>query len=825
MNENEVPLEYIKPDSPRSNWEIFKWLFFEPSLLNDWSEHRLKDYWGDSKKIITIYLLYFLPLILVCWILMISGLAFFDIPGSSPSIFNNKIDSQAWQQLSSFHQKWLLLTSQLALELAFGLIFGLALGLICGLAFELITGLAFGLTFGLIGGLTGGFSGGLADGLADTWAGKWAEVWARGWNGGLIGELAREVTGGLTIELVVGLVIGLTGGVTVGLLVGLTRQLTLQLARGLTGGLVGGLIIGFSFGLSYDPGSPLGFGLGLGAVIGFYAIYFRVAFYPIYLFLSFKNYSLLLNPYLKDEEIWLPLFKVKRALKTHAKQDPQLAFHFVNFLLRYRRLQRKLAAEIEHTATAAFWCSSLYLKSLMLENRHVLAQEVSDAWKNYTPSSGWREKVIEIRETLRSVEATTAIVTQQALLQKCLELVQDFEAINLREPFKGREEYFTVITHWRLILNNQLQEVSKKVAESHSISLNPYSKGNALSPEQNATAGLFLDRNDLKEALSLKIQTSAIVPTFLLLGQRRVGKTSLLNFLPRLLDPNYYDVVSIDAQALSGETSLVKWLQDWAKSIQSKLKLPITDVIHTSSPLQAWDEFAAYLNQLAQKRQCRLILAMDEYDSERGFHYAICQNAGIGEALLGRMRAFSQQQKMIVFMFVGATSFSDLPEPKWSRYFVQAHIVRVDYLSEQASLQLIENPIPNFGLKYAEGIAQYIYQQTQGHPHLLHSICSDLVDYANLKLKNPIEQVDVEYIFREKIVLPGEQPFSVFWDEFCEKIPMREAIKAIAWHKPVDTQTVEVRKLQEYGYIVKDGNGSFRMRVPLFEEWVREFGY
>ena len=64
----------------------------------------------------------------------------------------------------------------------------------------------------------------------------------------------------------------------------------------------------------------------------------------------------------------------------------------------------------------------------------------------------------------------------------------------------------------------------------------------------------------------------------------------------------------------------------------------------------------------------------------------------------------------------------------------------------------------------------------------------------------------------------------MFWDEFCEKEPMRNAVLAIAAHAPVEANSPEVRRLLDYGYIVSDGAEGFRMRVPLFEEWVKRFG-
>jgi hypothetical protein len=791
-----IPEVYIKPSAPRSNWEIFQWLFFEPLLLDRWAEENHKDYWGNIQKFLFIYCCYFVPIIITCWAFMITVFVCLDTLNEYSEIFGEAVEIVRYS-LSTFNIKWFFIAEMLVEDLAKGLALGLVLGIILvaqeGLSKGLILGgaislalglcmglpleLAFGLGFGLGIGLAAGGNNKSDLGLESAW----------GWIFGLIASLIA----GLVVGLVLASISGIVGIITFGLNKGLDiALLTVYMATALISGIL-------------------------------YIQEFR----PFYIFKLFKKFNLTNNPFVYDQKIRINLPWVINDLNLHAKREPKLALHFVNFLLSYRPLQQSLAAKIEHTATAALWRSELRLYSHIFESRHYLEEALPEKWQKFSPSSAWREKIRELRETLRSMEATTAIVAQQSLLQSCSKLIEEFEAINLRESFQGREEYFAVIEHWKQVLGNQLQEVAEKVAASQAITYNPYSKGNALTPTLVASSPLFLDRTDIKEELSLKIQTSAIMPTFLILGQRRVGKTSLLNFLPRLLDPNLYDVVVVDAQGLSGESSLLEWLKFWRKRIESQLRLPSTEPASKNNPLQAWDQFATFLDDLAQKRQRRLILAMDEYDEERGLHYAIRQDPELGAAFLGRMRAFAQQQKLVVFLFVGASYFSDLPEPKWSKYFVQTHIVRVDYLSEAASMQLIEQPVPNFALRYAPGIAEQIYQLTQGHPHLLHSICSDLVDYANIKVKNPIEQSDLEYILRHNIVLRGEQPFSVFWDEFCATEAMQVVVKAIAFGQSVDPQQTEVRKLADYGYILPNGDGSYRMRVPLFADWVRKFGY
>ena len=565
--------------------------------------------------------------------------------------------------------------------------------------------------------------------------------------------------------------------------------------------------------------------LGLGLSIGFLIGKYRIVFYPFYWVGIFKKYSLIKNPYISDACIRLPLPWVKNTLKKEASIDPNVAFKFINFLLHYRPFQHGLAAELEHIATAARWKSTLRLQAEQFEEFYYLKEGLPKDWDKYTPSEAWRKKLTELHKTLRSAETQTAVVLKKQFYEQCAQHLFEFGEIHKRETFKGSVAYFEVIKHWKTIFANQLREVNQEVARVETITTNPYSKGYALSPDTPGNVPLFLDRRDIKEELTLKIQTSESMPTFLILGQRRVGKTSLLNFLPSLLDASSFLVVSMDAQSMSGELSISKWLLEWRFRILTKLKLDYPEWSPPENTLVAWDEFAQFLNNITKGNQRRIILAMDEYDEDLGFQRALQHDPEIGKALLSRIRAFSQSQKRVVFMFIGATNFSDLPEPKWSRYFVHSYTLWVDYLSEPSSIQLITNPSDGFKLEYEEDVIENIYNMTQGHPHLLQSICSELVDYANKEVRRRINQDDLTMILREKIVRSGEQPFSVFWDEFCEKMEMRRTVLSIAKGEPVDHSSVEVRRLLDYKYIVEKLDGGFQMRVPLFAEWVLKFGY
>jgi hypothetical protein len=790
---------FTKPEVPRSDWELFKWIIFEPSLLEQYSDklNRKETFF----TILRVYIKWIVPFISTLFLGFLALLVFFNIPGTYPDLF--KADIEGWGEMSGFVQQYSFLFSKLLPFLIGGLTFGLAFGLAGGL----VRGLAFGLAFGLASGLAGGLAFGLASGLA------------------------------------FGLAFGFTAGLALGLALGLAFGIAFGFTAGLAGGLVTGLVAGFALG--WASGMAFGLALGLGIGIGFYVSQFRLYIYPFYWCGIFKRYTFSNNPFLKDEGIWIRLPWVNVQLKKAIDQAPDDGRKFIDFLWRYRQLQRNLAIELEHNLMARNWKQTLQLKGDEFKNLPVFLRIKKekgpqtirqfilrglmpyqgpniDAW---LPSDAWKNYPVKLKELLVSAESQTALLLKYQAYQNCLDLLQEWKDVHKLETFSGRELYFSVFEHWEKVLKNQLGELDKEMRSTQTVSLNPYSKGNALSPKVPTNNQLFMDRDDLKSDLSLKIQTSAVMPTFLILGQRRTGKTSLLNFLPELLGPRYA-VAVIDSQSLSGEVRISTWLKAWLDKVYTIFDPEATLPDLPEDWLEAWDVFSRVVLDLSKTHQRKLILVMEEYDESFGFHYALNQHPDKAAALLARIRAFSQSQNEVVLMFVGASGFRDLEgEPQWVKYFVQVHILRVEYLSKSASLKLITQPVPDFKLYYSEGLAERIWELTQGHPHLIHSICSDLVDHANAKRKNPVGFEDLEYILTEKTIQRDEQPFINFWEEFCRNESMRAAVLTIANHEPVDEKLPVIKKLLDYRYIVKNEAGEVRLRVPLFEQWVLKHGY
>ncbi|OQW91535.1 MAG: hypothetical protein BWK78_04375 [Thiotrichaceae bacterium IS1] len=532
---------------------------------------------------------------------------------------------------------------------------------------------------------------------------------------------------------------------------------------------------------------------------------FTLPFYLYHLLKIFFSIDFYHNPYIYDGFILLPLPTVKTRLSRLAYQQPETALAFVDFLLEYRPLQRKLAMHILHAATAGQWAQAyppLNADKLSPPN---VAKEI----KRFIPSGDWTQQLARLRQQLISSQTQSNIGVRKTEFESFLTRLTEFRELTLREPPLWHGYYLDAINHWLTVAKEELDKLATEAQTRESISSNLYRPGEALSRD---SANVFFGREDLRDDLARKILTSQSMPLFLIQGQRRVGKTSLLNFLPQLLGPRF-KIIYQDCQddRVSG---VIPWLQDLRRRLLIELHLPQDPWQPPQDWLAAWGELREYLATISVDKDCKLILAFDEYEK---LHRFFKKDVEAAEDLLGALRSFSQHQNQIVFLFVGAHLFSELEKPNWSRYFVQVERLKVDYLKKPEALRLITEPVQ---LIYPPDIPEQMFELTQGHPALLQKLCKEMVDIANKDLHRQMTAQDLETAIN--ITLDRENlAIGVFWTEFCEDPLCKATVKQIlAGQTPTDQY--QLLRLEEHGYIIQQGD-VWKMRVPLFERWLERY--
>jgi len=743
---------FYSPEHPKNSWELLKWLIFEPNRLE-----QLDKTLSKKEKLLWFLKAYsWIVLISLLFHLIASGVIVgFNLPSTYPEEFKPDIVKQ-WKASNNIISNYKIYLEDTYSDMAFGLGFGLAFGLAYSLAFELTVGLIFGLTFGLAVGLVYGLMGGLAFGM--------------------IYRLAGGASFGLAFGLAVGLAFGLPYG----------------LAYGLAGGGLAGWL---GFGLA----GWLGFGLA------FYLSYFRLIFYPFYLFRALLHIDLIKNSYLKDAHIWLPLPHLDQKLLAHSWNEPELAFQFADFLLEYRPLQRKLAFEIIHTATAAAWYQNLLIAEKLIFPE--IDKENKKAEK-LLPSEEWFRLIEKAKSELIAAEKQNHRGFKKDAWQIFHNTLQEFEKTTLLQAGAWKHDYLKAIRRWLEESEKRLKNLELDLQHYESVARNIYRAGESLKPSKFGKE-TFVGREDLRDDLSFRILSSATMPTFLLQGQRRVGKTSLLNFLPELLGSRFM-IIAQDMQR-----SEFKTVSDCFNGFVQRIKLSENKL--SPEPLQAWDEFEAFFKEFARREDRKIILAFDEYEN---FHRLLKNEGENGERLLAAMRSFSQHQNQVVLLFTGLYLFADLGEPDFSKYFVHAHRLKVGYLKEEDSIKLITNPYPEFGLIYPDELVEEIYRLTVGHPALLQHICYEMVNRANILQKRNMSNEDLQAVL-ELVLDRDNAVMTNFWKHFCNESLKQTVSEIMQGQKPHNM--ADLLRLLDYGFIVEDKE-QYKLRVPLFEQWIEKHG-
>jgi len=537
-----------------------------------------------------------------------------------------------------------------------------------------------------------------------------------------------------------------------------------------------------------------------GVMIGFLFVYYGFHSY-LYHFIKYQflKPSLKNNPYLADSFIYTPILGLQKYLSLESFQQPNIAKHFINFLFEYRLHQRQLAFHLSNVVNA----SKLYHNPL----KNTI--EVPKDYEKEQPTESFTDHLTQYKNELNIYYTQNNLQFKKESLQDIIKILKKLEEDMIKETRGWREYYLKAIRKNLEVAHSELRNLELKLANNEPIQANIYRVGEPLSP--NDKTKTFKGRIDLKDALSRVVHTSTTMPLLFIQGQRRVGKTSLINYLEVLLGSGF-KIIKIDMQQARNK-KFIKLLENLNKQINTKLG--IDEIVEfNGDTTDNWIAFEEYLERHTKKLNYKLIIAFDEYEN---FHRNIASQE---PEILEYMRGFLQNQEQVVFLFVGLRDISELTQPNWDEYFPQIQKLRVDYLSSEDSKELITHPVPEFSLVYDDSVVEAIIELTQGHPQLLQTICSIIVDIANAKGIKDINQAILDEA-KGKIFETNEAPMTIFWREYCDDT-QRAIIEQILANEAITQETKEQKRalmrLKEYGFITADN----QIRVPLFEKWLIE---
>ena len=319
---------------------------------------------------------------------------------------------------------------------------------------------------------------------------------------------------------------------------------------------------------------------------------------------------------------------------------------------------------------------------------------------------------------------------------------------------------------------------------------NPYLPGTPLRKD----SPLFFGREELFDFIAEHAGTHAQRNVFMLVGQRRTGKTSLLLRLEDYLPPHLLPVY-IDCQSLGVSPGMPALLQEFAWHIADALdsrglELEVPDIeAWRADPTRIFQrEFLPAARRLLPS-DTTLLLIFDEFEAFESM---------VADGILPRtffpyMRHLMQHSTGLGFVFVGTRRLEEMSADYWSVLFNIALYRKIDFLSPQAAERLICEPVAPY-LVYDDLALAKILRVTAGHPYFLQLVCYTLVKQANQQKTGYVTISDVNTALGDMLRL-GEVHFAYLWQR---SNPAERAVLAAAAHMMDRNEPLHPEEIVDY---------------------------
>jgi len=423
-----------------------------------------------------------------------------------------------------------------------------------------------------------------------------------------------------------------------------------------------------------------------------------------------------------------------------AERDHEEAFAAMAYLTTGRQRWAAQAAQIELDARRLECCDRV--------------ESIGQAHRNLAAGELEREASPLLRSFSRISQDVEASLQQgtsynQRLALRAVE--QDLDGL-LRELIRGSHPYaarFTPIARqWRDVVADHARELAAAVEQRQEID-SPYVIGVPLTHRQES----FVGRSDIGARIE-QLLLDRRRPPLLLYGQRRTGKTSLLNnlgrLLPRSIVPLFVDLQGPTTQASDHAGFLYNLARGMADSAQRERGLILPPLARESLTADPFTRFDEWLNEVETALgRCTALLSLDEFEA---LDRALTQGRFSDADLLGMFRNLIQHRPRFKVLLAGSHTLEELE--RWAGYLINVQVVHISYLKEDEARKLVEQPVKDFALCYEPDASQRVLDLTRCHPFLVQLLCGEIVALKNeqeVAMRRLARLVDIEAAAREAL--------------------------------------------------------------------------
>jgi signal transduction histidine kinase len=361
------------------------------------------------------------------------------------------------------------------------------------------------------------------------------------------------------------------------------------------------------------------------------------------------------------------------------------------------------------------------------------------------------------------------------------------------------------------------------------IPLNPYVAGN---PVGDSPA--FVGRADVLREV-LRVLRRPQDNTIVLYGQRRIGKTSILQHLAAWLPrEGTYHPVYFDLQD-KATWPLGRVLEDLARTIAHALSQPDPDLGPDPDTAFRQEWLPAILGHLPKGSS--LVLLFDEFDVLAD-PKAEQASSSFFPSLRGLL---TNNPQRLQFFFVLGRNVDDLDNIALS-LFKGTPYQRVSLLSWEDTTDLVRLSEANGTLRWTDEAGERVWQLTCGHSFLTQQLCSHVWEQAYDEEPSELPSVnlkDVDAAVPEALEA-SRNALEWLWGGLPPAERIVASALAEAGPDPITQEKLErllresgvrvvIRELQNAPQLLQDwdlikpADGGYRFRVELLRRWIAEY--
>lgn len=368
------------------------------------------------------------------------------------------------------------------------------------------------------------------------------------------------------------------------------------------------------------------------------------------------------------------------------------------------------------------------------------------------------------------------------------------------------------------------------------------------NPYEEYAGGSWVDKDDMffgRRELIQRIVKYVSVPysgqCFVLYGQKRSGKTSVLRHIEKSLpEKTIYSYISAQSFGDNPERLSESFVQELYNALTMEIeeRQIVLDGFPTINGLSELSASIAIqrISRAMKNAGYAWILAIDEFTSlysedERD----VARFMHLWKSML--------ENKLFNAVIIGQDTMPRFKEA-YPNDFCVTNDERISFLDRTSAEQLATKPIlaENDQSRYVAGAFDTLFRLTAGSPYFMQKMCSKVVTYMNTKRFPAVTSADVESVAEtmirggdrvgkevfDALVTSGDRLVAEFGEESLWKVltTIAEQSSRSGWCSLADIPEEEkdlLEDLRKRGTLEEE-EGKVRICVDLFAKWLRVNG-